>query len=93
MGRVRQPLRDPDAEQIPGLEIGVVQRVDVGAQLSADRASQRMAIRDGGECVELRLERRDPLRLDGGFVHEARVEIADLAAVLARRQRRPSPHS
>ena len=80
---VRQALRDPDSEEVPGLEVGVVQRIHIRAQLAAQHAGESMAIRDGRDRVELRLQRRDSLRLDGRFIHEARVKIADLPGVPA----------
>ena len=40
VGWVGEALGDPDSEEVSGLEIGVVERVDVGAQLSAQRAGQ-----------------------------------------------------
>jgi hypothetical protein len=82
---VSETLRDPDSEEVVSLEVGAVQCVNVGAQRCPDRAGQRMTIRDGGEGVQLRLERCDSLGFNGRFVHEAPVEIADLASILARR--------
>jgi hypothetical protein len=46
-----EALRDPDAKQIPGLEVRVVQRVDVRTQFPPDRACKRMAVRNGREGV------------------------------------------
>ena len=40
---ILQPLRDPHAEQVLGLEVGGVQRIDVGADGAADRPRQRRA--------------------------------------------------
>ena len=81
--RIGQALRDPDSEEIPGLEVGVVQRIDIRAQLPAQHAGESMAIRDGRDRVELGLQRSDSLGLDGGFVHEGRVVIADLPGIAA----------
>ena len=76
-----EALCDPDSKQIPGLEVGAVQRVHVRAQLFADGARQRMTVRDGREGVQLRFERRDSFGFDGRFVHEGGVEIAHLAGI------------
>ena len=56
-----EALRDPDSKQISGLDVGTVQRVDIRAQLCADGTRQRVTSRDGGEGVQLRFERRDPI--------------------------------
>ena len=45
--RIRQALGDPHSEEVPGLEIGVVQRIDICAELPAQHAGQTVAIRDG----------------------------------------------
>ncbi len=83
VGRVRQALGDPDSEEVLGLEVRVVQRVNIRAKLPAQHAGEIMAIRDGCDGVELRFQRSDSLRLDGCFVHEARVEVGDLPGILA----------
>jgi hypothetical protein len=62
------------------------------ARSSADGMRQRMAIRDRGEGVRLRFERRDSFGLDGRFVHERGVEIADSACLLAGRRADLSMH-
>ena len=54
-------LRDPDAEQVIGVEVGAVQRVDVGAKRSADARGQRVPSRDRGDLGELVAQRREAL--------------------------------
>ena len=81
--RVRQALSDPDSEEVAGLEAGIVERVDVGAEIPAQHAGEIVPVGDGGDAIELRLEGSDSLGLDGGFVHEARVEVGDFAGVPA----------
>ena len=79
--RVGQALCDPDSEEVAGLEVGVVQRIHIRAQLPAQATGESMAIRDGRDRVELGLQRSDALGLDGGFVHEGRVIVADLPGI------------
>ena len=43
-----------------------------------------MTIGDGGNGVQLGLKGSNPLGLDGGFLHETRIEIADFAGVGGR---------
>ena len=80
-----QPLRDPHAEQVLGLEVGGVQRIDVGADGAADGAGQGAAVGDRRDGVERRLQRRQALGLDAGLVHEAGVEVGDLACARSSR--------
>ena len=49
MFAVGEAGRHPDAEQIFGLEIGVVQGIDIGAQAFAQRAGQRLLVADRGD--------------------------------------------
>jgi len=78
---VGEALCDPDSEEVPGLEVGVVQRIHIRAELPAQHTGESMAIRDGRDPIELGLQRSDSLGLDGSFIHEARVKIADLAGI------------
>ena len=77
--RVGQALGNPQAEHVFGEEVGVVERVDVGAQRGAQRARQRRLVLDGVDLRQHRLERRGALRFDRRFVHEGLVEVGDLA--------------
>ena len=73
-----QVARHPHAEQAVGVEVGGVERVDVRAQLLAERARQRRDRVDGRDPIEQRLERRQPLRLDRRLVHVAGVVVGRL---------------
>ena len=79
--RVVQVLRHPEAEQVVGMELGVVEDVDVRAQVAAQGSRQALCILDGGDAVERGLEGREPSRLDPRLVHEARVVVPDLPRV------------
>jgi hypothetical protein len=78
-------LRNKDSEKIAGLKVGGVQWVDIGAKLRPQRAGQRMAVGDRRESVQLGLQRRDSLRLDGALIHEGRVEVSYFSRIVARR--------
>ena len=84
---VLHPLRDEHAEQVLGLEVGGVQRIDVGADGAADGAREGTTIGDRRDGRERRLQRRQALGLDAGFVHEAGVEVGDLAGLGAATRR------
>ena len=68
-----------------GLEVRVVQRIDVRAKALADPRGQRALVADGRDGGELVVERREALRLDRLLVHVAGVVIANLALVRSRR--------
>ena len=80
-GRVLERWRDPQAEQVVGVEVSRVQDVDVSAQAFAEVARERGAVADRRDLREHRLQRRDALRFDAGFVHEAGVVVADLLRI------------
>ena len=89
-GRVVQILREPEAEDAIGIEVGRVERVDVGAKVLADPSRQRPPIGNRRDVVERRVEWRDAALLDRRLVQVARVVVANLALVgsggrLARR--------
>ena len=81
---VVEVLRDPEAEEVGGVEVRVVQDVDVGAQRAlrararapGRRRSPRSRSSAGWSGCEA-------LRLDGRLVHEGRVGVADLPRVRA----------
>ncbi len=50
--------RDPQSEQVRGVEVGVVQGVDVGAQCLAQRVRQFFLVVDRGDRLQVRLQRR-----------------------------------
>ena len=77
--------RDPEPEDIRGLEVGIVQGVHIGAQGFAEGAGKvgrGVNVVDGGE---LSFEGTDAARFDGALVHEGGVEVGDLALVRAGR--------
>jgi hypothetical protein len=76
--RVVEVLRDPDPEQAIGIEVGAVQRVDVGTQRAADVRRQRVGIADCRDRRQLIAERREPPLFDPRLVHVAGVVIANL---------------
>ena len=53
--------RDPESEKICGVEVGVVERVDIGSQALAERAGQFALIVDGGNRCEMRRSGLRPL--------------------------------
>ena len=79
--RVVEILRDPEPEDVVGVELRVVEHVHVRAHGPAEVARERLCAVDPRDCVELRLERGKVLRLDARLVHEAVVVVADLACV------------
>ena len=74
-GGVVQVLRHPEAEQVLGVEVGVVQRVDVGPQCGAKEAGEPMTVADGPDGVERRPKRREAGRLDRGRVQEGGIVV------------------
>ena len=57
MGRIVEVLRDPQAEQVVGVEVGGVDRVDVCAEAGAEDAGQVLPVTDGGDGIERGLQR------------------------------------
>ncbi len=76
--------RDPEAEDICGVEVGVVEGVDVGAEGEAEGVGGLVRGVDGSDGVEVRLQRWEAVGFDGGLVHVGVVEVGDLALVGAR---------
>ena len=72
---------DPEAEDVGGVVVGVVEGVDVGAEGEAEGAGEFALVLDGGDGVEMRLERGEAVGFDGGLVHVGVVEVGDLALV------------
>src|SRR4029077_5815673 len=70
---------NPEPKNIRGVKVGVVEGVDVGAQRFSEGASEFFFVVDGGNCVEVRLERSDPAGFDSGFVHVGVVKVGDFA--------------
>ena len=80
--RVHQVQRDPDAEQIFGIKVRRIERVDIRTKTAANYARKSVAILDTGDGIQLRLQRRDAFRLDRCLVHVTGIEIGDLLYVL-----------
>ena len=90
VGRVVEVLRDPEAEEVLGVEVGVVQRRRRrrGASSPSTAASARLSamaamVSSSGWTGAM------PARLDCRRVHEARVVVADLAHRRSRPARSP----
>ena len=81
--RILQALRDEQAEQVLGVEVGGVERVGVCTHAGAEVAGQAGAVADRVHRVQLRLQRGDAARLDAVLVHVGCVEVGDLAFVRA----------
>jgi hypothetical protein len=77
--RLIEVLRDPQAEQVLGIEVGRVQRIDVGPQAAADPGGERGPIGNCRHEVQQAADRLEPLPLDRPFVHVAGVVIGHLA--------------
>ncbi len=72
---------DPDAEEIGGMKVGVVEGVDVGADGEAKGVGEFARGPDGGDFVEVGLEGGEAVGFDCGLVHVGVVEVGDLALV------------
>jgi hypothetical protein len=79
--RLVQVLLDEDAQRPRRRQVRAVEDVDVCAHRPAELGGERAGVGERCDPCERGAERREPLRLDAGLVHEARVEIADLARV------------
>ncbi len=84
-GRVVQVLGDPQTEQVVGVEIGAVEHVDVGAQQAPESSRECLPVRDRADGLEGRSQGLELFGLDRGLVHEARIVVADLLGIGARR--------
>ena len=73
--------RDPEAEDVRGVEVGVVEGVDVGAEGEAEGVGKLARGVDGGDFGEVRLERGEAMGFDGGLVHIGVIEVGDLALI------------
>ncbi len=83
---VLEALSDPYAENMVGIEVGGIQRIDIGAQCGAEIGRQGRGVRHGGDGVEIGLQRRQALGLDARLVHVAGIVVADLLGVGAVRR-------
>ena len=73
--------RDPDSEDVVGVEVRHVEWIDIGPQLTAEESRQRSLVGQRRDRGEFGFDRFLPLGLDPRFVHEGQVVVADLARV------------
>ena len=73
--------RDPEAEDVRGMEVGEVEGVDVGAEGEAEGLGEFALGVDGGDLGQMRLEGGHAVGFDGGLVHVGVIEVGDLALV------------
>jgi len=74
---------DPKSENIRRVVVGVVEGIDICAELLAERVRERLLIVDGIDGIEMRLDGRESGLLDCGFIHVGVVEIGDHARTAA----------
>ena len=74
---------DPQSKQVRGMEVGVVQRVNISAQSFSQSGGQLRLVADGGDGFQMRLDRSQTLGFDAGLVHVRVVEIGNLACARA----------
>ncbi len=78
--------RHPQAEEIGGVEVGVVQRIDVGAQGFAQCPRQLLLVLDSSDGLQPSLQRLAAFGGNRLFVHVGVVEVGDLARVRSCRR-------
>src|SRR5664280_1406666 len=61
------------------MEVGVIERVDISAQAFPQRGGQLFLVANGGDGLEVRLDRRKTFGFDARLVHVRVIEIGDLA--------------
>ena len=83
---VFEALSDPHAENVVGIEVGGVQRIDIGPQRGAEIGRQRRLIGHRGDGVEIGLHGRQALGLDPRLIHVAGIIVTDLLCVRAVRR-------
>ena len=81
--RIGQALGHEQAEQVIGLEIGGIDRIDVGAQSGTEVLRQRGLVFEAGDRVEFRLQWRESALLDAGGVHVGVVGVGDARFITA----------
>ena len=77
-GRLVQVLRDPEAEEVVGVEVGALNASTSARSVAPSARARPRASRDRGDPLEVGLQRRQALGLDGRLVQERRVGVADL---------------
>ena len=83
MLRIIEAGSDPQSKKILSVKVGVIERVDVGAQSFTQGVSQFALVMDGRDCVQVRAKRREAFGLDRGFVHVRVEEIRNFARARA----------
>ncbi len=78
-----QVLRNPQAKQIVGVELGRVEHVHVRTQRRAEKARELFRVGDCRDAMKRGLEWLEALRVDARLVHEAFEVVADLLGVRA----------
>ena len=66
MGGIVETLRDPESEKIFGVEIGVVEGIDIHAETGAENAGERRPVSDCRDALQQRLQGCETPGLDGG---------------------------
>jgi hypothetical protein len=77
--RIIEAGGDPQSKKICGVKVGVIERVNVRAQAFTEGVRQFAPVTDGSDRFEVRAQRREAFRLDGGLVHVGAVEVSHLA--------------
>ena len=72
---------DPEAEDVRGVEVSVVEGVDVGAEGEAEGVGEFARCFDSCNFAEVGLEAGEAVGLDGSLVHVGAVEVGDLAFI------------
>ena len=75
----------PKSKEMRSVEVGVIQRVDIGAQRRSQSSGQFLLVLDGGDSLEVRFERRHSFGFDARLIHVRVVEVANLAWARSRR--------
>ena len=59
----------PQSKKMCGVEVGVIQRVDVSTQSFSQGGGQLLLVADGGDGLEMRFQRRQALGVDASLIH------------------------
>ena len=79
--RIVEVLRDPQAEDVIGVKVRVVERIDVRADALPEPRRERAPVHDRRDRLQRIGERGDPARLDCRLVQIAGVVVAKLALI------------
>jgi hypothetical protein len=72
---------DPEAEEIGGVEVGVVEGVDVGAEGETEGVGELATGFDCGDLREMELDSGEAVGFDGCLIHIRVIKVGDLALV------------